>query len=255
MTNLQPSQNPQPSKNALSHGFYAAEVVLAWEDPEEFSKLHEALRDEYWPDGVLEEAAVFDLAIWHWKKRRLKVGSQLAFHRQRDARAITAASSNGWQGVADYLATGQDDCVADAVRGAAKSQFEAVKQVCDMIAKHVARICKPDEATAESKQSDTIELEKLVALAKELNLTSKDLVPWLRATEELNLDQHVAAQAYRPDIMEKELKLHAEIDRRIEKAMKRLVQAKEYKKFYDAKSIDVKQNGVTSLPAKSPPRI
>jgi hypothetical protein len=142
--------------------------------------------------------------------------------------------------------------MADAVRGAAKSQCEAAKQVCDMIAKHVARICK---ATAESKQSDTIELEKLVALAKELNLTGKDLVPWLRATEELNLDQHVAVQVYRPDIMEKELKLHAEIDRRIEKAMNRLVQAEEYKKFYGAKSIDVKQNGVTSLPAKSPPRI
>ena len=33
--------------------------------------------------------------------------------------------------------------------------------------------------------------------------------------------------------------------------MRRLVQAKEYK-IYGAKSIDVKQNGVTSLPAKSP---
>jgi len=74
----------------------------------------------------------------------------------------------------------------------------------------------------------------------------------LRAIEEHNFDQRVAAQAYRPDIMEKELKLHAEIDRRIEKVMRRLVQAKEYKKLYGAKSIDMKQNGVTSLPAKSP---
>ena len=124
-----------------------------------------------------------------------------------------------------------------------------------MITKHIEHICKPDEATAESKQRNAVEFEKLIALTKELNLAGKDLVPWLRAIEELNLDQKVAEQAYRPDIMEKELKLHAEIDRRIEKAMKRLVQAKEYKKFYGAKSIDVKQNGVTSLPAKSPPRI
>ncbi len=67
MTNSQPSKNPRPSKNALSHGFYAAEVVLAWEDPAEFSKLHQALREEYWPDGASEEAAVFDLANLHWK--------------------------------------------------------------------------------------------------------------------------------------------------------------------------------------------
>ena len=86
-----------------------------------------------------------------------------------------------------------------------------------------------------------------MALAKELNLVGQSLVPLLRSIEEHNLDQKAAAQAYRPDIMEKELKLHAEIDRRIEKAMRRLVQAKEYKEFYGAKSIDVKQNGSNQL--------
>ena len=91
-----------PSKNAVTHGFYATDVVLAWEDPKEFSKLHEALRDEYWPDGFSEEAAIFDMACWYWKKRRLNVGSQLVFHRQQEASAITAASSNGWQGVPEW---------------------------------------------------------------------------------------------------------------------------------------------------------
>ena len=79
---------------------------------------------------------------------------------------------------------------------------------------------------------------------------SSDLVPLLRATEGSKLNQHVAEQAYRPDIMEKELKLHAEIDRRIEKAMIRLARAKEHKKFYGAKSIDVKQNGITKWPTR-----
>ena len=238
-----------PSKNAVTHGLYATAVVLPWEDKQQFDDLLRGYQDEYCPDGVSEEAAVFDLASLHWKKRRLNIGSQLAFHKQREAGAMANAGSQGWKGVADYLTTGDGDRMADAAYVAAKSQSEAVKQVCGMIGKRIERICKTDEAAEKKEGSSVAELEKLVALAKELNLAGQSLVPLLRSIEENNLDQKVAAQAYRPDIMEKELKLHAEIDRRIEKAMRRLVQTKEYKKFYGAKSIDVKQNGVTSLPA------
>ena len=244
MTNSLPSKNPQPSPNALSHGLYATEVVLAWEQPEEFGKLLEGYRNEYLPDGPSEEAAVFDLASWHWKKRRLNLGSQLAFHMQPETNAIAAAAhKNGWPGVADYLATGQGDCLADVVRIAAKSQSEVAGQVCDEMAKLAERI-KDDQAASQNKQADLVEFEKLAVLANQLNIAVKDMVKWLRTTEELKLDQKVAEQVYRPDIMEKELKLHAEIDRRIEKAMRRLVQAKEYKKFYCAKSIDLKQDGI-----------
>jgi hypothetical protein len=73
----------------------------------------------------------------------------------------------------------------------------------------------------------------------------------LRATEEFELKQNVVDQAYRPDIMEKELKLHAEIDRRIEKAMIRLARAKEYKKFYGAKSVNANPIEATKLPPRS----
>ena len=238
------SNNNSQSKNAHTHGYYAIDVVLAWEDQQDFDALLQAYRDEYCPDGVSEEAAVFDLASLHWKKRRLNIGSQLAFHKQREAGAMAIAGSQGWKGVADYLTTGDGDRMADAAYVAAKSQSEAVKQVCDMIGKRIERICKTDEA-AEKKEGSVAELERLAALAKELNLVGQSLVPLLRSIEEHNLDQKAAAQAYRPDIMEKELKLHAEIDRRIEKAMRRLVQAKEYKKIYGAKSIDLKQNGVS----------
>jgi len=245
-----------PSKNAVTHGFYATDVVLAWEDPKEFSKLHEALRDEYWPDGFSEEAAIFDMATWYWKKRRLNVGSQLVFHRQQEASAITAASSNGWQGVADYIASIQGDDAADAadsVHAAVKSQTEAIKLVYDTINKYVARIGKPDDATAEreEKNSDIEVLERLKKLHRKMSGPSSNLVPLLRATEESKLNQHVAEQAYRPDIMEKELKLHAEIDRRIEKAMIRLARAKEHKKFYGAKSVNANQIEATKLPPKS----
>jgi hypothetical protein len=242
------------SNNALAHGLYATDVVLAWEDPKEFSKLHEALRDDLFPDGFSEEAAIFDMAIWYWKKRRLNIGSQLAFHRQQDASAITAASSNGWQGVADYIASSQGgDGTVDEVRAAVKSQTEAAKLVYDMINERVALIGKPKDGTAESQQKrgDVEVIESLRKLQRQMNIPSSDLVPMLRATEEFELKQNVADQAYRPDIMEKELKLHAEIDRRIEKAMIRLARAKEYKKFYGAKSVNANPIEATKLPPRS----
>jgi len=87
-------------------------------------------------------------------------------------------------------------------------------------------------------------------LAKELNLVSKDLiVPLLHAGEKEKLDQ--VERAYLPDIMERESKIQAEIDRRIEKATKRLVMAKEYKRQYCALSVNANRIEATTLPAKS----
>ena len=125
MSNSTLSKNSQPSKNALSHGVYSHDVVLAWENPKEFDALHQALQDEYCPHGASEEAAVFDLANLHWKKRRLNIGSQLAFHRQRDADAMANASTEGWKGVADFLKAGNGEHLADDVRAMAKSQAKA----------------------------------------------------------------------------------------------------------------------------------
>ena len=78
MSNSTPSINSQPSKNALTHGFYATDVVLPWENQQEFDDLLQGFQDEYCPDGVSEESVVFDLASLHWKKRRLEAGIKQA---------------------------------------------------------------------------------------------------------------------------------------------------------------------------------
>ena len=94
-----------------------------------------------------------------------------------------------------------------------------------------------------------MEFEKLTVLAKELNILSKELVvPILHAAEKQKLDQ--IERAYDPDIMERELKIQAEIDRRIDKVLKRLVMIKEYKKFYVVKGIDSRPLEIEALPAK-----
>jgi hypothetical protein len=192
MTNSQPSKNPQPSKNALTHGFYAADVVLAWENQQEFDDLLRAFQDEYCPDGVSEEGAVFDLASLHWKKRRLEAGLQQALQRQRDFDTRV----DGWD-----------------LGAAAKSQSKAVQHVCAIILKHLEQVyepdeakAKPDEAKADSQavSSQAVDFDKLAVLAKELNIVGTGfVVPLFQAAERLKLDQ--IDRAYHPHIMEKQL--------------------------------------------------
>jgi hypothetical protein len=188
--------------------------------------MYHALQDEYCPNGTSEEAAVFNLASLYWKRRRLERMSRQDSAR-READALADASSDGWKGV------------ADDIRAMAKSQSKAVQIACDELFKRMKDIYKSDQASTGSKQGELAQIDKLLASIKELNVINKDLiVPTLQIIEKHNLDQTGPERGYRPDIMEKELRIHAEIDRRIEKSMRQLVLAKEYKKLYPPKSIE-----------------
>jgi hypothetical protein len=250
--------NPQRPKNALSHGLYASEVVLAWEDEQAFNDLHESLRQEFFPNGPSEDAAVFDLARLHWTKRRLNIGSQLAFHRHPDAGALADAGRGGWSGVAKYLESTSDhgDRTADAIRAMAKSYASTLAKVHALIDEHVDRMSPRGSSSVppdhESKQSDPAFFQDLIAMAKALNVMSTELiVPSLKLIDTYDLDQKICERAYRPEIMERNLKIEADIDKRIEKAISRLVTVKEYKKFYGAKDDKAPPAEVIILPAKA----
>ena len=94
-------------------------------------------------------------------------------------------------------------------------------------------------------------LDNLILLAKKIDDLGKDVVvPLLRFTETYDVDQKIAERAYRPDLMEKELKILAQIDRQIAKAMDNLVRAKEYKKYYGCLAIEAQSNKMLNLPAQ-----
>jgi hypothetical protein len=247
-------------KNALSHGVYASDVVLDWENEHDFKDLLENNRAEFCPNGASEEEAVFDIATLYWKKRRLNVGSQLAFHRHPDAGALVEAGQrDGWRGVADYLKTnlGDGDRMCDGIRAVSKSHLLALGRACALIDERLQGISAGKSAgqegqssDQESKQSDSAELQDLIILAKELNLTTGIVRDMLDQIESYDLDQKLAERAYRPEIMERELKIRAELDKRIEKAINRLVQIKEYKRFYGANVIEAQHAEVVALSPK-----
>jgi hypothetical protein len=228
--------NSKLNKNALIHGVYSDCVVLEGESPEDFSNLWEGFRIEYSPQDASEEAAVFDLASLHWKKRRLEAGLQRALNMQR-ASSNTAADASGdsW------------DRVADEARSAAKSQLTAAQILCGQIFKTMERVVsKPDQTIDDSEAT---EIEQLTVLTQQLNFVSKDLIlPILFAAEKQKQDE--IERAYNPDIMERELKIQSEIDRRIEKVLKRLITIKEYKRMYVAKSVYSKPVQIEALSPK-----
>jgi hypothetical protein len=239
-------------KNALSHGVFASDVVLDWENKEDFEDLLENLRAEFCPNGASEEEAVFDIASLIWKKRRLNVGSQLAFHRHADAGALVEAGQrDGWSGVADYLKTsiGDGDRMCDAIRAMSKSHAVAFSKACALMDQRLQQMLA-GASDPEGKQSDSAESQQLIILAKELNITTGVMRDMLQLIETYDLDQKLSERAYRPEIMERELKIRAELDKRIEKAIQRLITVKEYKSFYGPKVIEAKHAGVVSLAPK-----
>ena len=128
-------------------------------------------------------------------------------------------------------------------RALANSHTKVVTKVLDEINQ-----CIEDE----SKHKDPAVLDNLVQLAKKIDDIGKDVVvPLVRFTETYDVDQKIAERAYRPDLMEKELKILAQIDRQIAKAMDNLVRAKEYKKYYGRLAIEAQSNKMLNLPAES----
>lgn len=202
------------------------------EDPAEFNDLLEAFNDEYTPVEVSEEAAVFDLAALHWKKRRLEAGLQQALNMRRASR-VANASGGGW------------DKAAGVARDLAKLQLQAKQHACEKIFKTMTEVVsKPDPAIDNIAAA---EIKRQAEWIKGLNLEEFSLAV-LRIAEKEMHDQ--IDQAYNADIIERGLKIGAEFDRQIDKAVKRLVMIKEFKRLYVPKSVDSKPAQIEVLPTK-----
>ena len=92
------------SKNAITHGVYAEEVVLPWEDAQAFDKLHQDVRRDLKPSGYLQEQKVFDVAKELWRKQRLAIGYVLPFYKKQITPELMEAAKGGIAGLAVYLA-------------------------------------------------------------------------------------------------------------------------------------------------------
>jgi hypothetical protein len=241
------------NKNALAHGVFATDIVLPWENGEEFVALHNALRDELDPQGVSESETVLGLAGLHWKKRRLNIGSALSYRRHPDAGALTEAGKQGWTGVEEYVRStaGDGGGVNEALRAVVKAHTDTLMTALTVMNQKIA---EKDTAPPPSRGLGvdrsavyTKQIEALAQLAKELNVSAGAILPALKLIETQDIPQSVAERAFRPDIIEREVKLGALIDKQIEKTLAHLVLLKEYKRLYGKK--EVKGKPPAQIPA------
>jgi hypothetical protein len=79
---------------------------------------------------------------------------------------------------------------------------------------------------------DWLNFERLNVLLIQLTQANKTAITMLQYAEEHDLEQGPFERAYRPEIMERDLKLEAMLDKQIDKAMQRLVNQKEYDRMY-----------------------
>jgi hypothetical protein len=63
--------------SALKHGAFSSSAFFPWESRADFEALHLELIDEWDPCGAFEEEAVFTIASCMWKKRRIREKRQL----------------------------------------------------------------------------------------------------------------------------------------------------------------------------------
>jgi hypothetical protein len=201
------------NSNAFKHGLYSDDVVvLDGENQQDFAELRDALLEEYAARSVSEKIAVSELANLFWKKLRLESRLKRAF----DKRLA-------------YIEADGRDHDTDASRSIVESHSEAAKIISDRIVEYLKRYVGTQGTGL--PDSEVAEFQKFIGLGKEMQMLGKDLfAPIVRFAEERKL-KHVE-QSFDPDLMERGLKIEAEIDRRIEKVLKRLVMIKHYKEIY-----------------------
>jgi hypothetical protein len=79
--------------NAVRHGVLSEHTVLPWEDEAEYTRLLDALVEEYAPRGPTEDHLVEEIAGVIWRKRRLRV-AEAASHRRGIERATEILSDS-----------------------------------------------------------------------------------------------------------------------------------------------------------------
>jgi hypothetical protein len=215
--------------NALQHGAFSKLMILPWEHLQQFEELHADLIEEWKPDGPTEHDAVFTIAKGMWRKRRMQhfLSSEIERHRLMPNHAaydeITALRAFSY-----FIETAPDE-------------FDlALEALTAANADHLRRNFPKGKFQTTSEWVRAIQ-----------NEVSSILLP---AAERFGFDKSTGALIARDaaffsqDIVKYELAVEERIDAMIDRAVKRLVQAKAMKQIMGTTSA----TGGTDQPKKLP---
>jgi predicted nucleic acid-binding protein len=210
--------NPS-SKNALVHGYYAEDVVLKWEQCEEFEELFADLCREFTPEGRMEEEILFDVAHLRWQKRRVRKMWHAATLADQFVVDLTQSGAKSWSAVRDYLQGQAKD---------ARTVTETLHQLHVQLLLE-AKVLSEELIKKRQQKSETQEIQlKIEGLVR---LVADQLVPLREELQKAPSAIRTFHDAYSPQYLEPILRLEASIDARIDKALGRFVPLKEYKRL------------------------
>ena len=205
------------NQNALLHGLYARDVLLPWDSKEDFLKLHEDLKAEFFPDGRAEEEAVLDLAFLHWQKRTIWRLRQSAVLRDPFTEDIIQTKSKAWSDIRKGLraaATGER-----TLRGAIENSQSSLLDGLQTVGEKIATTSDAEEIKVILAQTEAI-----------LKLVTEKSMPLVKAMDQRPDAEQALDRAYAPESLEKVMRLEAALDARIGKVLARLVGLKEFKR-------------------------
>jgi hypothetical protein len=210
-------------KNALTHGIYGKDILLPWESREEFEKLLAELRDEFQPDGRMQNEIVFDLAHLRWQKYRVHQMWVAASYADPFVSDLVKAGRKSWAGMRNHL-----KCEAKGKRTMVKLLDELFLEQTAEAAKTLAELIQTGNlADSATKTSETRKRD-----ANAFRNVAKDFtIPLIEAFEDRPNAEDSLHRTYSPEYLEPIIRLEAMIDARIDKALGRLVSLKEYKRL------------------------
>ena len=210
-------------KNALTHGIYGKDILLPWESREEFEKLLAELRDEFPASGRMENEIVFDLAHWRWQKYRVHQMWIAAAYGDPFVSDLIKAGQKSWVGMLNHLKCKSKDrrMISDLENALFSGRIkEDVKTVVELI--QTGKL-----AGSATKSSETRKREFNAS-----RIVMKDFtIPLIKAYKDRPNAEDSLRRMYSPEYLEPIIRLEAMIDARIDKALGRLVNLKEYKRL------------------------
>jgi hypothetical protein len=210
-------------KNALIHGIYGKDILLPWESREEFEKLLAELEDEFQPSGRMENEIVFDVAHLRWQKYRVHQMWIAAAHQDPFVSDLVKAGQKSWAGMRKHLKCKAKDrrMMSELLNKLFLEQTaEAAKTLAELI--QTGKLADSATKTSETRKREANAFRNVV---KDFTL------PLIEAYKDRPNAEDSLRQTYSPEHLEPIIRLEALIDGRIDKALGRLVNLKEYKRL------------------------
>jgi len=234
----QKSSPKPPSKrlrngNALCHGSYSNEITLPWESVTDFEALHADFKKEWKPCGASEERAVFELANYTWIGMRAAKAALVNFHKVPFGGKELKSGSMSWQDIMQHEEMSTKVAV-DSLTEINKTLL-SLNKLFEMVRN------QPHQTGTAKGKEEQMEAALLGNRINQTIETVKEVVPFIENLGFLTAKHWLLfAKAYQPDEIEKQVRVLAMVDTRIDKVLKQLIFVKEYKRIAAAQDSNLR---------------